>query len=287
MGSRQVSFFKRRFTRARIGATAFVLGRLDGSAERVSVDEEQVECLGPLVVENLSAGGALLLGGSGWRVGQTVELELKLRRRAPIRAHAVIVRVEAHKNPIGVAVEFQDLPQAVEESIHEAVRAAIERSQAAGRKVVVVTPHEEDILLLGLSIASLGLEPIVVSTVLEGLRWLQDPHVAVSGLMIDSAADGDTGVDALAWCADAFPGVRCVMIVREGELQQRTRDPRLRAAGAIVRRPVGLRRIASGLGVRVPHEMRAERQTDHWIEAYLNSERSTQPALSTIPVPGW
>lgn len=152
---------------------------------------------------------------------------------------------------MGIAVQFQNLFQSVEESINAAVWEAIERTQAAGKKVIVVTPREEDILLLGLSIASLGLEPLMVNTVLEALRWLQDPHVVVSGLIIDSGAEGNTGLDALAWCADAFPRVRCVMIAREGELQQRPRDPRLRAAGAIVRRPVELRRLARDLGVRV------------------------------------
>ena len=172
MGSRQVTFFKRRFTRARMGTTAFVLRRLDGSTEPPAVEDEGVECLGPLVVENLSAGGALLLGGSGWHIGQLVEVELLLRRRSPIRARAVIVRIEAHRNPVGIAVQFQDLSPRVEASINEAVWEAIERTQAAGRKVIVVTPHEEDILLLGLSIASLGLEPLIVNTVLEALRWL-------------------------------------------------------------------------------------------------------------------
>lgn len=69
MGSRQVSFFKRRFTRARMGTTALVLRRLDGAPDRFFIEDEGVECLGPLLVENLSAGGALLLGGSDWHVG--------------------------------------------------------------------------------------------------------------------------------------------------------------------------------------------------------------------------
>jgi len=285
MGPRQFSFFKRRFTRARMGTSAFVLRRSDGDADRLPVEEDGVEYLGPLVVENLSAGGALLLGGSGWRVGQRVEVELRLRRASPIRAPAVIVRIETHRTPVGFAVQFQDLPESVEESINEAVRKAIERTQAPGRKVIVVTPREEDILLLGLSIASLGFEPLIVNTVLEALRWLQDPHTVVSGLMIDSGAEGNTGLDALAWCADAFPRVRCVMIVREGELHGRPRDPRLRAAGAIVRRPVELSRLASGLGVRVPHEMRTERQIDHCMEVVHSDLRV--PARSTIPVAGW
>jgi len=286
MGERQVSFFKRRFTRARMGTTAFVLRRPDGAADRVSVEAEGVEQVGPLLVENLSAGGALLLGGCGWRVGQTVEVELRLKRTSPIRARAVIVRVETHRSPVGIAVQFQDLPRSVEESIDEAVARAIERTQAAGRKVIVVTPREEDILLLGLSIASLGLEPLMVNTVLEALRWLQDPHIVVSGLMIDSGAEGNTGLDALAWCADVFPRVRCVMIVQEDELKGRPRDPRLRAAVAIVRRPVELRRLARGLGVRVPHDMRTERQIGHWMEVD-HSDPSRVPARSTIPVAGW
>ncbi len=287
MGSRQVSFFKRRFTRARMGATALVMRRLDGAAEPLTIEDEGVECLGPLVVENVSAGGALLLGGAGFRVGQAVELELQLRRGLLIRTRAVIVRIEPHLRPMGVAVQFLDLSREAEEAIQQAVWEAIERTRAGGRKVIAVTPLEHDSRQLGLSIASLGMEPLLVTTLLDALRWLQDPRVVVSALMIDARAEGGTGLDALTWCADAFPGVRRVLIAHTDEKQNHARDPRRRAADAIVQGPIELRRLARALGVHAPHQTETKRPASPWTETGPSSALRRPPALSTIPVPGW
>src|SRR5262245_45148803 len=125
MGSRQFPFQKRRFARARMEATAFVLRRCDESARRVVVEDEGAECLGPLAVENVSAGGALLLGGARWHLGQIVGLELRLRHGLVVRGSAMVVRVETHRGQPAVAMEFQDLPREMERAIQEAVREAL------------------------------------------------------------------------------------------------------------------------------------------------------------------
>ena len=54
--TKPVPFFKRRFVRARMGTHAYLMRRVDDSVGPISV-EQSVECLGPLLVENLSRSG--------------------------------------------------------------------------------------------------------------------------------------------------------------------------------------------------------------------------------------
>jgi len=253
MSSRStVAFLQRRFVRARVDATAVIMGRHNDSRRPASVDE-RVECAAQLVVENLSAGGVLLLGGTGWYVGQDVELELRFTRGVRIQARAMVVRIESHRTPHGAALQFQDLPPATEVAIQDAVWAAIARNRSGAKKVVVVTPEASDARQMGPMIMSLGMDPVFVTSLFEALRWLQDPDVVVSALLLDVHAEGELALDAMKWCAEAFPDVRRALIAGHDTPEQ-ARNLRRINTHAIVKRPLVLRRLARALGVRAPHQ---------------------------------
>ena len=77
------SFFgnRRQHPRAEVAATALVIGR--------------AYCAGPYLVENLSAGGALIMGEPRLSVGERVSLVLHLSgREKPFRLSAEVIRTE-------------------------------------------------------------------------------------------------------------------------------------------------------------------------------------------------
>jgi c-di-GMP-binding flagellar brake protein YcgR len=89
---------------------------------------------GPLRVENLSAGGALLVADpDGIRPGRIV-LVLELPQRRPVRILAEVTRRD--RTPEGqpcVALAFRNLRPEIEDRIQQAVLAALERQRRAAR----------------------------------------------------------------------------------------------------------------------------------------------------------
>ncbi|MHB8879642.1 MAG: PilZ domain-containing protein, partial [Myxococcaceae bacterium] len=83
---------------------------------------------GAFGVENLSAGGALLIGEPRIKCGEDVRILLQLEGRRPIHLSA---RVVGHrmpeKGPHLFAVTFLDVKPAVEDGIQTAVLTALER----------------------------------------------------------------------------------------------------------------------------------------------------------------
>lgn len=90
--------------------------------------------VGPFLVENLSAGGAMLTGGTSLPAGATVFLQLQLPgRRDPMSVAATVVRgPEATPRGASFAVEFRDLAPEDEDAIQSAVLEALEESRAHG-----------------------------------------------------------------------------------------------------------------------------------------------------------
>jgi hypothetical protein len=230
--SKRGPFVKRQAARARVGATAFVL-RAEG-------------CAGPFVVDNLSAGGALLLGGSGWRPGETFEIQLRLHSGAELRTSAAVLRCERRREEMSVAVQFQNMPADVEDALQDAVAAALEHHRAqAAAAIVVVTPWPHDADVVSGAISRSGATPLIVTTFLDALRWLQDPRMLVKALIVDADAESGSGMEALEWCAAEFPAVRRVLLVPEaGGAEQRNTQ----RACATLARPITARRLARALG---------------------------------------
>ncbi len=223
---------KRQAARARLGATAFVL-RAGG-------------CAGPFVVDNLSAGGALLIGGTEWRTGERFELQLRLQSGAELRTSAAVLRCERRRDEAFVAVQFQNVPPEVEDALQDAVAEAIEHHRAqAASAIVVVTPWPHDVEVVSGAISRSGATPLIVTTFLDALRWLQDPRVLVKALIVDADAESGSGMEALEWCAEEFPAVRRVLLVPEaGGAEQRNTH----RACATLARPITARRLTRALG---------------------------------------
>jgi hypothetical protein len=78
-------------------------------------------------IENLSAGGALLLGDMPLTVGEKVRVSLELAHHGPIVVNAVVVRSgkDGDRGALA-AVAFQIADSNLEDVIHQAVLARLE-----------------------------------------------------------------------------------------------------------------------------------------------------------------
>jgi len=109
---------RRREPRCEVAATATVLAA--GS-----------RCLGTYVVENLSAGGALLAGDAALAVGGRVRLLLHLPRRRPIGLTADVLRRDGDPPARRFAVAFRNLTPLMQDAIQRFVLISLQRRRDA------------------------------------------------------------------------------------------------------------------------------------------------------------
>lgn len=108
---------RRRFLRARVGSSAFVVvGRRYG---------------GVYVVRDLSAGGANLAGANNLAIGQVVQILLRVGKRLSQAIEAEVLRLQ--RLPSGeqsFAVAFRNLAPDMEDSLQNLVGLAFESATA-------------------------------------------------------------------------------------------------------------------------------------------------------------
>ncbi|MBI2894166.1 MAG: PilZ domain-containing protein [Deltaproteobacteria bacterium] len=85
-------------------------------------------CIGPLVVDNLSAGGAILAGHAGPPIDTAARVLLQLPGRALIAMPARVVRSSDGDGGPSFAIAFSNVSAAIEDTIQEAVLSALESS---------------------------------------------------------------------------------------------------------------------------------------------------------------
>ncbi len=158
---------------------------------------------GPYILENLSAGGALLSGAEGFAVGTSVRLLLRLSG-ATYRLEGVVVR----QHPLGgretLAIAFQRTPAPVEQTIHGLVVAQLERQHEATAVVIVdscrghMTAFERDL-------RSLGRAATLFATAPEATAFLDNPRIAFDIALVEI---GDASAELFPRLSRDFPRVR-------------------------------------------------------------------------------
>lgn len=84
-------------------------------------------------VSNLSAGGALLVGGPAQHEGASVVVTLRLPLYPEVRVPAQVMRCTNDGPNVEVAVAFHHTDDRTEDHIQSALLSEIERSQTEGR----------------------------------------------------------------------------------------------------------------------------------------------------------
>ena len=169
---------------------------------------------GPIryVVEDLSAGGALLSGGPELAVGERLTLGLHVAG-----VHLVDLRAEAirHTPARGTAVAFRDVRALDEDMIQQAVLGALEafrRGDCPSRHVLVVDDSETVCKTLQRELGDLGHHVACAWTLEQAAAKINDPYVRFDIAIVDLSVGSLEGLELLKTISTSHPGVHRVLM---------------------------------------------------------------------------
>jgi CheY-like chemotaxis protein len=167
---------------------------------------------GHYLVENLSSGGALLVGDPGLEPGERVELLLQLPGREPMGLSAEIVRRqvnERHQHQFAVA--FRRVAADTEDAIQQVVLEALERLSAKG-DVLVVDDSSEVCRALRRDLRALGRRALLAASAPEGLAYLEEGRHRIDTALVDLRLGEADGLELLGALSAGRPGLRRVLM---------------------------------------------------------------------------
>jgi CheY-like chemotaxis protein len=225
-----------------------VRAAVDGGAY-ITVDGKRM--IGPYLIENLSVGGALLIGSSAPALNTIVDVELRLSGLEPIRVAGVVARLyEAATGSSCFAIEFRGVPADVEDDIQGVVLVALKKArEAAGPTALVVDRSYADRAALALDLAPLVSSVVIADTPLLALQRLQDPRLPISVALVSLHSLPLSGIDVLAFIAKSFPTVRRVLVSLESDAEFSRSAAAARVAQAVLMQPWDRRSLASAVGI--------------------------------------
>jgi CheY-like chemotaxis protein len=169
---------------------------------------------GPIryVVEDVSAGGAFLGGGPGLALGRRIGLSLHVAGEHLLDLQAEVVRDSA---PRGFGIAFRAMTAAAEDTIQQAVLAALEayrRGDCPARHVLVVDESELVCKSLQRDLGALGHHVVYAWTHEQAVARIHDPYVRYDIAVIDQALGSTEGLELLREVAALHPGVHRVLM---------------------------------------------------------------------------
>jgi CheY-like chemotaxis protein len=169
---------------------------------------------GSFLVENLSAGGALLTGDPRVELGERVTMLLHLPSRQPIRLTAEIIRREVRESQErAYAVAFRQISPADEDAIQDLVLHTLERLHDESKPIVLVV---DDILearhALERDLRALGRRAVSVATPLEAVDQLSHTDRRIDTALVDLRLGHADGLELMAFLADSHPDIRRVLM---------------------------------------------------------------------------
>ncbi len=171
--------------------------------------------VGHYKVDNLSAGGALLVGAPPVPVGSYVSIELRLPARLPVKVAAVVVRHEEDTDGgAAFAVLFHRVPSDVEDMIQQAGVEALEKERR--ERIPVLLSLGEPAggrYAVERAAAEMGRQLVCVPTPLDALRCLEDPHAHIEAALVGLEFGRSPASEILRFLADHFPEVRRIFLV--------------------------------------------------------------------------
>ncbi|MBI4509741.1 MAG: response regulator [Deltaproteobacteria bacterium] len=183
------------------------------------------EIVGPYVLANLSAGGALLSGGPPIIMGEKISVVLLLPGHHRMTVSGTVVREEKRDSgELVLGVGFGKLPADQEDKIQQAVLAQLEKPHAwKGPVVLIVDDSVLACRALERDLRAIGRHAVSVSTPLDALRWLEQPNVTFDLALVDLYLGRNSGLELLEYCAETFPKMRRALmsgIARSGQLEE-------------------------------------------------------------------
>jgi CheY-like chemotaxis protein len=194
---------QRRHPRSEVVATAVVFssGQMHGS----------------FLVQDLSVGGACLMGHFSTPPGRRLTMMLQFPGKPAFTVAAVVVR----HDDLGptrerTAVRFVELDAEQEDTIQEALVAALERERARLLATVLVISADDDSrAALEHDLRDLGVEAVTVATPLEALAWLERPNARITTVVVDVSPGAAQGLDVLDFVGENHPRLQRVVMADE------------------------------------------------------------------------
>jgi PilZ domain len=168
--------------------------------------------VGTYELENLSEGGALLVGEAGLAVGEQVTILLQLRlqsRRFAIEAF--VVRHARQGDRRVFAIHFMNPSDEVTGQIRHAVHQA--RHQPPIPPIVLLIDASiEEAASLCQCVHALGLYAVAVQTPLDAIAWLEAKDVAIKAVLVRPRTQWPDRTNMLRCLAAEYPNVRRILI---------------------------------------------------------------------------
>jgi CheY-like chemotaxis protein len=205
---------------------------------------------GTFLVQDLSVGGACLMGHFTSAPGKRLHLLLQFPGKPPFSVAAEVVRHDTlGPTRERTAVTFIGLHAEQEDAIQEAIVAALERERA--RLLATVLVISADDLSRGAleeDLHALGVEAVTVSTPLEALAWLERPGACIATVVVDVSPGAAQGLDVLDFVGENHPDIR--RVVMADEVRPFRLDLALRSGRAhqVLRKPWDRSHLREALG---------------------------------------
>jgi len=174
------------------------------------------EKLGEYIVENLSAGGALVAGeGSSDWLAAPAHLTLTFPGVRPIQVTGRIARVQTSvEGHTSIALKFEHVPAYVQDRIQAIVLRELTRWQDPS--VLILHDRVNVLSRLAEKLWALDQKVIFARTPLAAMHWLCNLDTNIRALLAASRIGKYSGLETLAVVAENFRKVRRVLVVDEG-----------------------------------------------------------------------
>lgn len=167
-------------------------------------------------VDDLSLGGAHLVGRAPAAVGETVTIAIQIDGRHRIAPHGRIARVTGGGS--GFAIEFTVISPRAEELIHGCLVRALEADGVPA--VLLIEPERGARRDLARVLAQVGYRVIAVATPVEAIDQLTAHARRICAALVSQRLTQTTGVEFVGFLKDAFPHIRRVMTAGAGSAPQ-------------------------------------------------------------------
>jgi CheY-like chemotaxis protein len=208
---------------------------------------------GTYLVQDLSVGGACLMGRLQTEAGQRLNLLMTFPGKPAFSVRAVVVR----HDDLGptrqrTAVTFVELTAEQEDTIQEALVATLERERARLlATVLVISSDDLSRTTLEHDLHALGVTAVAVATPLEALAWLERPGARICTIVVDVSPGAAQGLDVLDFVGENHPSIE--RVVMADELRPFRLDLALRSGRAhrVLRKPWDHAHLREALVTRV------------------------------------
>jgi CheY-like chemotaxis protein len=174
--------------------------------------------LGPLLVENISLGGAMLSGSPSLPVGSDVGVILVPHGHPTLRLRGRVLRQSTTGSRETIALAFEPMPLATEAHLQRFLSASTKQLRpTAAPSVLVVDRSEQVRRAMQRILARSGRSTLHAQTQLDAVRWADEPNVRMDTVVVGQALNSAGQQPLLRYFAEKKPWVHRVLLTTEGQ----------------------------------------------------------------------